>query len=202
MLQKLKTLVKKTLRVESVTRFTLNRKLKSILPKISAGKVLDVGSLDVPYKKLISYTSYTTIDIDPKANADHTGDVHNLPFKDNTYDTIIATELLEHCHSPEKAIKEMHRVLKKNGICLASTRFIYYQHDQTEDYYRYAAPGLRYLFKSFTKIKIYPLGNSLGSSWDIIVQKLPFLMILNRIITILVKDGGNSPNGFLIIAKK
>lgn len=202
MLQKIKTLVKKVLGIESVTRFTLNRKLKEILPKISAGKVLDVGSLDAPYRKLIHYSSYTTIDINPKAKADYTGDVHNLPFKDNTYDTIIATELLEHCHTPEKAVKEMHRVIKKNGSCLASTRFIYYQHDLIEDYYRYAAPGLKYLFKDFREVKIYPLGNSLGSSWDIIVQKLPFLMIFNRIITILVRDGGNSPNGFLVVAKK
>lgn len=202
MLQKIKIFIRRILRIESVTRFTLNKKLKKTLPRIPTGKVLDIGSLDAPYRKLIPHTSYTTIDIDPKAKADYIGDVHNLPFKDSTYDTIVATELLEHCHTPEKAVNEMNRILKKNGICLASTRFIYYQHDQIEDYYRYAEPGLKHLFKNFTKVEIYPLGNSLGSSWDIIAQKLPFLMVFNKIITALVKDGGESPNGFLVIAKK
>lgn len=46
------------------------------------------------------------------------GNAYNLPFKDNTFDLTIATEVLEHLNNPEKAIMEARRVSKK--YCLFS----------------------------------------------------------------------------------
>jgi 2-polyprenyl-3-methyl-5-hydroxy-6-metoxy-1,4-benzoquinol methylase len=45
-----------------------------------------------------------------------------LPFKDNFFDMIICTEVLEHLpQSPAYALREMHRVTKKNGHLLVTT---------------------------------------------------------------------------------
>lgn len=46
------------------------------------------------------------------------GDVCAMEFDDNMFDYVIATEVIEHTSSPRQAIKEMHRVLKPNGVIL------------------------------------------------------------------------------------
>jgi len=44
------------------------------------------------------------------------------PFKDNTFDVVICTEVLEHLlYSPTHVFKESRRVLKDNGLMLVST---------------------------------------------------------------------------------
>ncbi len=43
-----------------------------------------------------------------------------LPFKDKTFDRIIATEILEHISDDEKTISEMFRVLKPGGIIMVT----------------------------------------------------------------------------------
>lgn len=48
------------------------------------------------------------------------GDICNLRFKDNTFDKIVCTEVLEHIVDHEKATSELYRVLKPKGV-LATT---------------------------------------------------------------------------------
>ena len=43
------------------------------------------------------------------------GDINALPFKDESYDSVICSEVLEHVDSPEDSIKELIRVLKPGG---------------------------------------------------------------------------------------
>jgi ubiquinone/menaquinone biosynthesis C-methylase UbiE len=41
------------------------------------------------------------------------GSIYNLPFQDNTFDLVLALEILEHLEFPEKAIVELNRVSKE-----------------------------------------------------------------------------------------
>jgi len=41
------------------------------------------------------------------------GDIYNLPYKANTFDLIICTEVMEHLEDPQKALAELKRVSKK-----------------------------------------------------------------------------------------
>ncbi len=41
------------------------------------------------------------------------GDIYNLPYKDNSFDLLICTEVLEHLKDPDKALAELRRVTKK-----------------------------------------------------------------------------------------
>lgn len=41
------------------------------------------------------------------------GTIYELPYKDNSFDLVLCTEVLEHLESPEKALKELVRVSKK-----------------------------------------------------------------------------------------
>jgi len=53
-------------------------------------------------------------------------DIQKIPFKDNTFDFIIAGEILEHVKRPFELIEELSRVLKKEGFLYLSTPNPYY----------------------------------------------------------------------------
>lgn len=42
----------------------------------------------------------------------------NLPYENNYFDIVIASEILEHVFSPEKVLNEAERVLKRNGFMI------------------------------------------------------------------------------------
>ena len=43
-------------------------------------------------------------------------DAHKIPYKKNTFDLVVCTEVLEHLDDPKSAILEIKRVLKKGGM--------------------------------------------------------------------------------------
>ncbi len=49
------------------------------------------------------------------------GDCQQLACKDESFDIIISSECIEHTLDPWAALKEMHRVLKKNGYLIVTT---------------------------------------------------------------------------------
>ena len=46
-------------------------------------------------------------------------DIYNLPYKDETFDSIIICFVLEHLHNSLQALSELKRVLKKGGTMIA-----------------------------------------------------------------------------------
>lgn len=48
-------------------------------------------------------------------------DIERLPFEDNTFDTVISCETIEHVPSPRVAVAELARVLRPRGRLLLST---------------------------------------------------------------------------------
>jgi ubiquinone/menaquinone biosynthesis C-methylase UbiE len=49
------------------------------------------------------------------------GDAESLPFVTNAFEAAICTDVLEHLNEPQKALKEMARVLKPHGKALITT---------------------------------------------------------------------------------
>ena len=49
------------------------------------------------------------------------GSILEMPFPDNHFDIVVSSEVIEHTPEPEKAIKEIFRVLKPGGIMVLST---------------------------------------------------------------------------------
>lgn len=46
------------------------------------------------------------------------GDIYSLPYENNFFDLVIAFSIFEHLHDPEQALRELTRVLKKDGEIL------------------------------------------------------------------------------------
>ena len=100
----------------SITRVTLSQTLIPILSKLKPGKVLDVGAKNSPFLKYIPHTQYLRLDIRPDSKPDYVSDLHRLKIQNNRFDTVIATEVMEHLYNPQRAINEVYRILKPKGI--------------------------------------------------------------------------------------
>jgi SAM-dependent methyltransferase len=190
--------------MKEIVRLVLDQELISFFKKGNLGKVLDLGGKNSPYKKEMLYTSYLCVDVNEENNPDIVADAHDLfMLKKDTFDTVLATELLEHCHDPHSVVREIHRILKKGGIALISTPFLYPYHPDPKDYFRYTSDGLTILFKSFSSIQIKPLGNRFFFVWEMLTWKLPFLKIFNNSIYRLANyTDKNGPTTYITIAIK
>jgi SAM-dependent methyltransferase len=65
------------------------------------------------FKKIETLT-YHTGDLESPI-ADYHFDIHQIPFKDNTYDFVMCNHVLEHVEDELKASKEIYRILKPGG---------------------------------------------------------------------------------------
>jgi len=63
------------------------------------------------------FKNYTTTDLNSPI-VDIKADICNLPFNDNSFDYILCNHVLEHIYDDDKAMKEIFRVLNKNGIAI------------------------------------------------------------------------------------
>ena len=48
------------------------------------------------------------------------GDIHNLPFADESFDKILMSEVLEHLSDDRRALRELYRILRPGGILAIS----------------------------------------------------------------------------------
>ncbi|MDO8492456.1 MAG: methyltransferase domain-containing protein [bacterium] len=102
-------------------------------------------------------TDYKIMDQVPDYNPDVVGDIHQMPFADNSLDAVICMSVLEHVENPLKACEEIHRVLKVGGYAFVYVPFLYYYHAERgyyHDYWRFTKDVLPLLFKKFLSIEI------------------------------------------------
>ena len=198
------------------TIFPTNRKLliKRSLNKLtldSYDEVLVVGAGTDPYRKYFKNKKrYICVDIEEHFGiTDVLADAHSLPFDDNSFNCVFASELVEHLDSPEKFMNEANRILKPGGIFIITVPFMFHMHSAPHDYWRPTKQALLVLLKSFSKTEVITQGNRLHSILDLITtstRSIPIffpLRILNHIIAKIpsYKDS-SAPSGFLIVANK
>ncbi len=135
-----------------IIRYYLFITLKKLFHHIH-GKVLDFGCGSSPYKSLIKCDKYVKVDIvnesHPIGNSviDVFYDGKQLPFDNDTFDSIICTEVLEHVPNLDEILNELHRVLKQNGKILISVPFIWNEHEIPNDYLRFSRFGIKLLLE-------------------------------------------------------
>jgi len=114
------------------------------------GEILDVGCAEGLIRgALRSSTRYVGLDYLATASAlyctrpDVYGDACKLPFTDNSFDSVLLLDVLEHIANPELALAEASRVLRPGGRLLLTIPFAYPLHDQPHDFHRLTEYGLR-----------------------------------------------------------
>lgn len=106
-----------------LTRYLLKNRIK--IASLATGKVLDIGCGD-GYIATHIKGDITGIDISKKLVEiarkrrikAGVGNAEKLRFPNNSFDTIIILDTLEHLKNPLKCLKEVKRVLKKRGTLL------------------------------------------------------------------------------------
>jgi len=119
-----------------------------------ANRVSDDNAWLIPYAEKIDYKILDSV---PDYNPDIVGDIHDLPFEDESKEAILCLAVLEHVHNPFTAMEELHRVLRPEGKLLIYVPFLYYYHAHEgyyKDYWRYTYDGLEELAKPFSKSEI------------------------------------------------
>ena len=150
-------------------RNCLEKFLRKQLPKLQ-GSILDIGSANRRYDWLLKQKP-TAIDIVEDKEKDVSfGDVNNLQFEDDSFDNVICLEVFEYLITPQKAIEEIYRVLKKEGTLVLSCPFMYKAH---QDQMRYTDIFWeKELLKEFSQKEIKPIGNFYTIILDILRGKI------------------------------
>lgn len=112
------------------------------------GRVLDFGAGTAKYKSLIvpHAKTYTSFDMIAGPNTDVVGDVLAPPFPDNSFETVICTQVMEHVREPWTMIEQISRILAPGGVCILTTPFLLPYHADPHDYFRYTTEGGSALF--------------------------------------------------------
>src|SRR3989344_1642066 len=102
--------------------------LKSRNISLKGKKILDIGCGRGGYSRqfAIEGAKVTALDITREyfQNIENVsfslGDATKMSFKDNSFDFIFCSSIIEHIKQPEKLVSEIHRVLKKGAVCYLS----------------------------------------------------------------------------------
>ena len=111
--------------------------------------ILDLGAGRSPYQEYINrvrYPNLISLDFAPFEGINVTADLNAaLPFRGETFDVVILSNVLEHVIDPRSTLEESCRVLKQGGIVIGQTPFLMGLHDEPYDFYRYTAYSIKQL---------------------------------------------------------
>jgi len=82
------------------------------------------------------------------------GNAGYLPFKEECFDCVKCTELLEHVEHPEMVVKEIGRVLKTSGVLILSVPFNIPIHADPCDFQRFTDYKLKNMLKNTFEIRL------------------------------------------------
>lgn len=109
------------------------------LKRIPAGsRILDAGAGECQFKKFCTHLNYVAQDFAQYTGGNNIGlqtgtwdntkldiisDITAIPSNDASFDAIMCTEVLEHVPDAITALKELNRLLKKNGYLVITAPF-------------------------------------------------------------------------------
>lgn len=139
------------------------------------GDVLDVGAgTGSGLKFLAEGSQYYPTDIDSARDYRDTTisrkgvalakvcSVYDIDYADNRFDACMALNLLEHLEDPDRAVAEMRRVVKPDGLVFLLVPFYFPVHGYPNDYWRWTPLGLRLWLQNrgIEPIDCFPCGKT------------------------------------------
>lgn len=120
------------------------RAYHSMLLKHASGTIADIGCgrapLYIAYRSLVNET--ICVDWATSANRNEFIDIEadlnfGIPLANDSVDTLLATDVLEHLRNPHLFWQEVVRVLRPGGKFLLGVPFLYRIHEAPHDYFRF-----------------------------------------------------------------
>lgn len=131
--------------LENVGDMSLKRRARRIIEELNPApseKIIDLGCGTGYYLFLLSNLpvklNLTGFDNDQKAMQEAeeflssknikfvSGDLHEMPFEDQSFDKAVMSEVLEHVENDENVLQEVYRILKPGGVLVISVPSINY----------------------------------------------------------------------------
>jgi SAM-dependent methyltransferase len=114
-------------------------------------QLVDLGCGQKPFAPLLQdlpIENYIGVDFDSgRSKPDVVASVDDLPLEDNSFNAVIASEVLEHTLKLETAVAELRRVAKNSALVYISTPFMFGEHGVPYDFQRITQYKYLDLFK-------------------------------------------------------
>ena len=130
----------------------LNREYIAVAARDHAcGRLLDLGCGQQPYEDMLTASVESCIGLEYDraryilTSPDVWGSALDLPFRDASFDSVLAAQMLEHVPEPGQVFQEIGRVLKPGGYLILTAPHIWGIHEEPHDYFRFTSYGLDYL---------------------------------------------------------
>jgi ubiquinone/menaquinone biosynthesis C-methylase UbiE len=145
---------------ESIARYYVNQFVTIYSPDIQ-GNVLEIGRSVYSDQFKSQAQSYQCLDIEAYDDVDIVADIQDMKHvQDNSFDSILCTQVLEHVKNPFLAVAELHRVLKPGGKLFLTVPFLNNIHMEPHDYWRFTEFSIAHLLSEFAKVEIFKYGNT------------------------------------------
>jgi SAM-dependent methyltransferase len=89
----------------------------------------------------------------PQPGAAVSCDPQQLPFADQSFDALLAFDVLHQVLNPDACAAEIHRVLVARGLVYAETPFVQPVHQSAYDFQRFTSLGHRRVFRHFEEVE-------------------------------------------------
>lgn len=142
------------------------------VPLYAKGRTLDVGGGTSKYREIIKkfVSEYIVSDLYAAPDVDYIEDARAMSFPDESFDTALSFQLLEHVDDTAAVVSELHRVLKRGGHAIVTMPFLFPQHGDPSDYHRFTVDGARFFFER-AGFEVIEAGSQ-GSTWSVLAQIL------------------------------
>jgi len=153
----------------------------NVIQAHAKGSLVDIGCGKVPLYEAYRNCTTEVVCVDwenslhKNPHVDAYADLNaGLPFADRRFDTILATDVLEHLRTPALFWSEAHRVLRPQGKVIIGVPFLYWLHEQPHDHGRYTEFRLQAWCEEngFALLSIAPYAGPLAVVLDIIGKNL------------------------------
>ncbi len=126
--------------------------------------IYEFGSYQVPgqesrsIRPLFSSREYVGCDMRPGPGVDRVLDLHNIDLPDETAQTVIVLDTLEHVRYLWTAMEEIHRILKPDGMVIYASVMYFPIHSYPSDYWRFTPEGFALLAEKFDYVFVQSAG--------------------------------------------
>ncbi|MBD3373794.1 methyltransferase domain-containing protein [candidate division KSB1 bacterium] len=160
------------------------------------GVLIDLGCGNAPLYVLYRYYADEIICVDwqksthDTIHADLFCDLNSeIALADQSADTILCTDVIEHLYHPHKLFSEISRILIPGGKAIIGTPFLYWLHEEPHDYFRYSPFILKHLCDQHQLkiIRLEAYGGSIHVFLDMIVKHFSFSKVCSKIIAWLCR---------------
>jgi SAM-dependent methyltransferase len=198
---------------------------QDVIEKHATGRLADLGCGNVPLYGIYKNRVTGTLCVDwpesrhEAAHVDIFADLNSpLDLEPDSFDTVLATDVLEHLNSPKTFFASTARILRPGGKIIIGVPFLYWIHEAPHDYYRYTRFALKKLAvdagleilsltayagspEVLSDIAVKSVGTRFGLAW-FIYWLTKILLVLPPIKLLSAVKRDTMPMGYVFVAQK